>query len=182
MTSCCRSIFVVRPVNEVSAGRDGEPAVADVHVAVEVRILARSGDAHVRLQRAGHVGQLVREALHDAQIDPRRLNMDVQLVAGPPFDVARHAWRVAAQRGHGNRAAHAQLGAGTLRQLRVQHDPFAAAGAGLGRRVVRRDCQRLIRKPLEAPTRTSACPSSAGDLRSPVTRASAFNVPVNPRP
>ena len=126
--SCWKSIRVVRPVKEVFACRDREGAVTNVDRAVEVRILARAGDTHVGLQGAGHVGQLLREALDDPEIDRRGLDLHVDLVAGVSFDVSRDAWRVRPHRGQRKRAVHAQLDAGTLHQLRVQHDA-AAIGA-----------------------------------------------------
>ena len=79
-------------VGVADAGRlDGERRVVDGDDAGRVRVGGRAGDVDLRLQRAGDVGQRRREALNQAEIDRRAL--DVQVDAGRPAPPARRAPR-----------------------------------------------------------------------------------------
>ena len=128
---------------EAGAGlRDRETAVLNVDVSLKMRILTGARDAHVGLQRPGHVRHLVGEALNDAEIDPRRLDSHIECIASRGLDVSRDAGRIRLQRAHRNGALRGQLHARRLLQPRVQHDPIAA--------VVRVRGQRLILEILKA--------------------------------
>ena len=59
-----------------------ERAAADVDDAVEVRVVAGAGHLDVRLQRAGDVGDIRREALDDAQVDLAARDLQVDRFAG----------------------------------------------------------------------------------------------------
>ena len=64
-----------------AAGGNAERAALDVDESLQVRILAGAGDADVGLERAGDVGDLRREALDDAEVQRRRLDVEVDGVA-----------------------------------------------------------------------------------------------------
>ena len=70
-------------VRVADAGRlDRERRLVDGDLAGRMRIGGRTGDVDLGLQRAGDLGQRGREALHQAEIDRRALDVQIDAIAG----------------------------------------------------------------------------------------------------
>ena len=144
-------------VRVADAGRlDGERRLVDGDHAGRMRIGRGAGDVDLRLQRAGDVGQRGREALHQAEIDRRAVDVQIDAIARRRSARRAPAARLPRSRRLEQRDRHValrrQVGRRVLLQLGVERE----AGA----RVVHGAAERVVAELLEAALVDAEAPRS----------------------